>query len=147
MAYGTTTHPPASYGSGSVVVNSTRAGYSQMTPPIAHTATQHRGDFDERQIGDVCRDRPAIVKKSSAVVKNSYAGYGRRKGLPQPTVDQHTFGFMTPCWRLLEALKDFMDEVGVSRVRAGKYNVWWLFSLQLIGWLGCLFHWRENDET
>lgn len=102
-----TTTCRASRSSLGVVVTSTRGGNSQKNP-TTHAVTQHyRDDLDGRQIGDVSRDRAAVAKN------RGYTGYEARRYLAQPVIDQHPFGFMAPCWRLLERAKDYMDQVGI----------------------------------
>lgn len=78
-----------------------------MHPPSPQVATQFRGEFGERRSWDAGRDRAGVVDN------DPYPGYVRRSDLSQAATDQHTFGFMAPCWRLLERAKTHMDQVAI----------------------------------
>lgn len=57
------------------------------------------------------RDRDR-VPRTAAGDSNGYAGYEGRGARSEASMDHDTFGFMAPCWRLLERAKAYMDEVG-----------------------------------
>lgn len=103
----TTATTPASYGYRNGVAAPRRGGHPQQQPPAPHTATQFRREVDDRGISDAGRDR-------------AHAANGGGYPMYEATMDQDTFGFMAPCWRLLQRAKAYMDQVGILEPGAGR---------------------------
>lgn len=64
-----------------------------------------RHPHGDRIVSDDGRDRPLPVNRGPG---GSYPGYDAHS---EPPMDHETFGFMAPCWRLLERAKAYMDQV------------------------------------
>eukprot|EP00903_Cladosiphon_okamuranus_P006465 g6325.t1 len=85
----------------------------QQTYPASHPSAQFRREVDEREMADANRDRDHDRDRASRVAGGSAggcAGYEGRSARSEAAMDQDTFGFMAPCWRLLERAKAYMDE-------------------------------------
>lgn len=90
----------------------------QQSYSASHPPAQFRHEVDDREMADAGRDRdrdrdrdraPRVTGGGSS--GGGYAGYEGRSARSEAAMDQDTFGFMAPCWRLLERAKAYMDEV------------------------------------
>ena len=84
----------------------------QQPYSATHPSAQFRHEVDDREMADAGRDRdreraPRVTGGGSG---GGYTGYEGRSTRSEAAMDQDTFGFMAPCWRLLERAKAYMDE-------------------------------------
>ncbi|CAM9512220.1 unnamed protein product [Scytosiphon promiscuus] len=77
-------------------------------PPASYDyraeAALARHSHGDRVVSDDGRDRPLPANRGPG---GSYPGY---EGHSEAPVDHDTFGFMAPCWRLLERAHAYMDQ-------------------------------------
>eukprot|EP00752_Nemacystus_decipiens_P008516 g7605.t1 len=88
----------------------------QQPYPARHPPAQFRREVDDRQMAEAGRNRDHDRDRAPRVTGGNsgggYAGYEGRSAVSksEEAMDQDTFGFMAPCWRLLERAKAYMDE-------------------------------------
>lgn len=83
-----------------------RGGHLHQGSPTAHTATQFRRELDVRRNSDAGRGRAGVVSNGG------YPGYEVKRQWPEAAMGLDAFGFMAPCWKLLEMAQAEVNQVG-----------------------------------